>query len=138
MAEPLLAFASDLLAVARRLVPCDSAALLRFEEGALVPLAVDGLRGEAIARRFPPEEHPRLARIVASLAPVRFDDGDLPDPFDGLFAQAGDARSRAHACMGCALVVEGEAIGALTFDALSPGAFATVDPATVARLAAMA
>ena len=151
MLEPLLAFASDLaadidaaeryrriLAIARRLIPCDSTALLRFDDGALVPIAVDGLRAEAVARRYPPTEHPRLARIVESRVPVRFDDTDMPDPFDGLFANAGDALSRAHACMGCPLIVGGEVIGVLTLNALSPRAFDEVDVSTVAMLAAMA
>jgi anaerobic nitric oxide reductase transcription regulator len=151
MLEPLLAFASDLatdlsameryrrlLSVARQLVPCDSAALLRFDDGALVPIAVDGLRAEAVARRYPPADHPRLARIIQSRAPIRFDDTAMPDPFDGLFANAGDALSRAHACMGCPLVVDGEVVGVMTFDALSPRAFDDVDMSTVATLAAMA
>jgi anaerobic nitric oxide reductase transcription regulator len=151
MLEPLLAFASDLaadldaseryrriLSIARRLVPCDSAALLRFDEDALVPIAVDGLRAEAIARRYPPSDHPRLARIIESRTPIRFDDTAMPDPFDGLFANAGDALSHAHACMGCPLIVEGEVIGVMTFDALSPRAFDDVDMSTVAALAAMA
>ncbi|MGE0403349.1 MAG: nitric oxide reductase transcriptional regulator NorR [Kofleriaceae bacterium] len=151
MLEPLLAFASDLaadldaseryrriLSIARSLVPCDAAALLRFDDGALVPLAVDGLRAEAVARRFPPAEHPRLAKIAASRSPVRFDDSDMPDPFDGLFADAGDALSHAHACMGCPLIVEGEVVGVMTFDAVAPHAFDAVDESTIATLAAMA
>jgi len=149
--EPLFAFASDLaadleaseryrriLSVARHLVPCDSAALLRLSEGVLVPLAVDGLRAEALARRYPPADHPRLARIIAARVPTRFDDTAMPDPFDGLFAHAGDALSQAHACMGCPLIVGGEVIGVLALDALSPQAFDDVDPSTVAMLAAMA
>jgi anaerobic nitric oxide reductase transcription regulator len=55
-----------------------------------------------------------------------------------LFANAGDALSRAHACMGCPLIVGGEVIGVLTLNALSPRAFDEVDVSTVAMLAAMA
>jgi anaerobic nitric oxide reductase transcription regulator len=62
----------------------------------------------------------------------------MPDPFDGLFATTGDARSRAHGCMGCSLVVDGEVIGALALDAISPRAFDDVDHRTVAMLGAMA
>jgi anaerobic nitric oxide reductase transcription regulator len=151
MLESLLQLASDLaadlspedryrrlLAAARTIVPCDSVALLRLDEGALVPIAVDGLRAEAVARRFPPEDHPRLARILETTTPVRLDDSDLPDPFDGLFANAGDALSRIHACMGCAVVLDGEVIGAVTFDALSPDAFANVDLHSVTMIARMA
>jgi anaerobic nitric oxide reductase transcription regulator len=152
MLQPLLELASDLaadldpaeryrrlLATARRMIPCDSVALLRLDDGVLAPIAVDGLRAEAIARHFPPSEHPRLQRIMASRAPVRFDDAeDLPDPFDGLFANAGDACSRAHGCIGCALVVDGEVVGVLALDAMSPRAFDDVDHETVSMLAAMA
>jgi anaerobic nitric oxide reductase transcription regulator len=152
MLEPLVELASDLaanldaneryrrlLATARRMIPCDSIALLRLDEGALVPVAVDGLRDEAIARTYRPSEHPRLARILASREPIRFDDtDDMPDPFDGLFATVGDARSRAHGCMGCPLIVEGEVVGAMTIDAMSPRAFDEVDHQTVAMLGAMA
>jgi anaerobic nitric oxide reductase transcription regulator len=151
MLAPLLEVARDLsadlvpderykrlIAVARRMIPCDAIALLRLEAGVLVPVVVDGLRGEAIARRFPPAEHPRLASILAARSPVRFDDAKTPDPFDGLFASRGDVRSHAHACMGCAVVVDGEVIGALTFDALDPRAFDRVEDETVAMLAALA
>ncbi len=151
MLDQLLQFASDLaadlspadryhrlLAIARRIIPCDSAALLRLDDGVFVPLAVDGLRGEAVGRRYPPEMHPRLAKIMEARGPVRFDDTDMPDPFDGLFATAGDALSRAHACMGSALVVDHEVVGALMFDALSPRAFDTVELSTVTALATMA
>ena len=127
-----------LVAVARRMIPCDAIALLRLEADVLVPVVVDGLRGEAIARRFAPSEHPRLAQILAATGPVRFEDLDVPDPFDGLFANRGDVRSRVHACIGCPLVVEGRVIGALTLDALEPTAFDRVDDGTVAMLAALA
>ena len=87
-----------------------------------MPVVADGLRTEALARRFSPAEHPRLARILAADGPVRFTDSSLPDPFDGLFAADSDALAHPHACMGCRLVVEGEVIGVLTADALPPAA----------------
>jgi anaerobic nitric oxide reductase transcription regulator len=151
MLEPLLHFASDLaadlspseryrrlLAIARRMIPCDSVALLRLDDGAFVPIAVDGLRAEALGRRYPPEHHPRLARIADARAVTRFDDSDLADPFDGLFANAGDALSRAHACIGCPLIVEGEVIGAMMFDALDPRAFDHVELDIIEMVATMA
>lgn len=151
MIEPLVDVALDLSAnlaaderyerlitAARKLIPCDSIALLRLEGDVLVPVVVDGLRGEAIARRFSPVEFPRLAKILASRVPVHFDDDSTPDPFDGLFADRGDLLSHPHACMGCPLIVEGEVIGALTFDALAPNAFDRVADDTVAMLAALA
>ena len=151
MLEPLVEVALDLsanlvaeeryqrlVAVARRMIPCDAIALLRFDGSVLVPVVVEGLRGEAIARRFSPTDHPRLARILEAGGPVRFDGVETPDPFDGLFAHRGDVRSRPHACMGCPLFVEGRVIGVLTLDALDPSAFDAVDDETVALLAALA
>ncbi len=151
MLDPLFQLASDLaadlsptdryqrlLGVARRIIPCDSVALLRLDDGELVPIAVDGLRAEAIARRYPPELHPRLARVLAAPGPIRFDDAEMPDPFDGLFANAGHALSRVHACMGCALNVGGEVVGALVFDALDPQAFDRIDLQHVAMISTMA
>ncbi len=151
MIEPLLQVALDLCAnlaaedryqrlteAARRLIPCDAITLLRLHGDALVPVATDGLRAEAMARRFAPAEHPRLARILAAGRPVRFTDATLPDPFDGLLVADPDALSHPHACMGCALLVEGEVTGVLTLDALAPDAFAGIDDEHVAVLAALA
>jgi anaerobic nitric oxide reductase transcription regulator len=151
MLEPLVELASDLcanlatedryqrlVALARRMIPADAIALLRLEGIVLVPVVADGLRPEALARRFAPEDHPRLATILAASGPVRFSDLALPDPFDGLFAERGDVLSRVHACMGAPLMVGGQVIGVLTLDALDPKAFDRVDDDTVAMLAALA
>jgi anaerobic nitric oxide reductase transcription regulator len=151
MLEPLVEVALDLsaniaaetryqrlVAVARKMIACDAIALLRLEGDALVPVAVDGLRAEATARRFSPTEFPRLAKILSARSPVRFPDENEADPFDGLFADRGDVLSHPHACMGCPLVVEGEVIGVITFDALDPHAFDRVEDSTVALLAALA
>jgi anaerobic nitric oxide reductase transcription regulator len=127
-----------LVAMARKMIPCDAIALLRLDAGVFVPLVVDGLRGEAVARRFTPSEHPRLSAVLAARGPVRFRDAEMPDPFDGLFASGGDVRSRVHACIGCPLVVDDEVIGALTFDALDPAAFDQVGDETIAMIAAIA
>jgi anaerobic nitric oxide reductase transcription regulator len=149
--DPLLEMAADLsvslasedryhrfVAVARRMIPADAIALLRLDGDVLVPVVAEGLRGEALARRFAPAEHPRLARILAASGPVRFTDPALPDPFDGLFAEQGDALSRVHACMGCPLRVEERVIGLLTLDALSPTAFDRISDDIVAMLAMLA
>jgi anaerobic nitric oxide reductase transcription regulator len=151
MLERLLEMAADLsvslatedryqrfVAVARRMIPADAIALLRLEGEVLVPVVADGLRGEALARRFAPAEHPRLAQILAAKGPIRFSDATMPDPFDGLFAERGDVLSRVHACMGCPLRVEEQVIGVLTLDALSPIAFDDVDDKIVAMLAMLA
>ncbi|NVB82185.1 MAG: GAF domain-containing protein, partial [Kofleriaceae bacterium] len=124
MLEAVLAGTSDvtserfrhLVTAVRRVIACDAVALLRLEAGTLVPVVVDGLRGEAVARRFVPSEQPRLARILAATGPIRFDDPALPDPFDGLLAERGDELSRPHACMGCPLIVDGAVIGVMTLD----------------------
>jgi anaerobic nitric oxide reductase transcription regulator len=134
MHEPLL----RLLAAARNLIHCDSAVVLRSDGDALAPIAAHGLRDEALARRYAIAMHPRLARVMEARGPVRFDDSPLPDPFDGLFASAGDERSRAHACIGCPLIVDDQAVGALVLDALDPHAFDNLDAGMVAALAAMA
>ncbi|HSN30224.1 MAG TPA: GAF domain-containing protein, partial [Kofleriaceae bacterium] len=127
-----------LVRVARRLVPCDAIALLRVDGDELVPVVLDGLRGEAAARRFSAAEFPRLGKILSAGGPIHFDDAAGRDPFDGLFADRGDVLSRPHACMGCPVSVDGEVIGVLTFDALDPHAFDRVSDETVALLAALA
>ena len=120
------------------MIPADAIALLRLDGEALVPVVADGLRPEALGRRFAPEDHPRLAALLAAGGPVRFPDDTMPDPFDGLFAERGDVLSRVHACMGAPLTVEGRVIGVLTVDALDPRAFDQVEDDTVAMLAALA
>jgi anaerobic nitric oxide reductase transcription regulator len=149
--EPLMASALDLCAnlaaedryrrlleALRRVVPYDAAALLRLDHGVLVPAATAGLAPEATRRGFDPAEHPRLQRILATQGPVRFEDTSLPDPFDGLLAADPHGSIEVHACMGCALRVEGETVGALTVDALDPHAFEAVDAEQLATFAALA
>ena len=116
MTDPLLEIALDLCAnlaaedryrrlaqAVRKLVPCDSTALLRLSHGELIPVVTDGLLPDTAGRRFLPAEHPRLARILAGTGPVRFGNCALPDPFDGLLIAGAQALSRVHACMGCPL-----------------------------------
>ena len=152
MHQALLAVATDLcanlaaddryariVAAVRRVVPCDATALLRLEGGVLVPVAAQGLVPDAMGRRFAPAEHPRLLRILASPLPVRFADACLPDPFDGLLETAGgDYLADVHACMGCALRVGGQIVGALTVDAVDPRAFDVVDDETLLLFATLA
>jgi anaerobic nitric oxide reductase transcription regulator len=121
----------------RRVVPCDASALLRFEDGVLVPVAVEGLAPEVLGQRFVPAQHPRLARILESSRPVRFRADDaLPDPYDGLVEH--QEHLDVHACMGCSLRVGGDLVGALTVDALVPGAFDAIDDTMFETLAALA
>lgn len=127
-----------LAAAVRQIVPCDATALLRLEDGVLVPVVTEGLLSETLGLRFLPSEHPRLRALLGAKGPLRFTDSSLPDPFDGLLAQGGDALSRVHACMGAPLVVEDEVVGVLTVDALDPSAFDDVDDRTLAAFAGLA
>jgi len=118
-----------LLAALRQMVPADAAALLRLEEGLLVPLAVDGLSGDALGRRFRVAEHPRFAALLESATPVRFAaDSPLPDPYDGL-VDGLDGHLPVHDCMGCAIRLDDDERpwGVLTLDALTPERFCAMD-----------
>ncbi|NLD70158.1 MAG: nitric oxide reductase transcriptional regulator NorR [Limnobacter sp.] len=103
---------------------CGAVGLLKLEGGSLRPVAVDGLVGEALGRRFEVSQHPRLAAILSNREPTRFDPGiELPDPYDGLLdARVGEPLP-VHDCMGTSLYVEGKLWGALTLDALRAGTF---------------
>jgi len=86
-------------------LPCDSAALLRRQGEDLVPVAVHGLRADAVGRRFPRAEHPRLDAICAAPGPVQFPpDSPLPDPFDGFLASDPHALAAIHAAAGLAVL----------------------------------
>jgi len=128
-----------LVEAVRKVFPCDAASLLRLEGDELVPMATAGLADETMKRRFSPARNPRLDAILRSRYPVRFPaDDPRPDPFDGLLAGAGKKTTEVHACMGCSLRVDADLVGALTIDALSPGAFDDVDDAELALFAALA
>jgi len=122
-----------------RAVPCDAACLLRCEDDALVPLAGRGLSTSALTRSYSRREHPRLDIVLRSSDPVRFaPDSPLPDPFDGHLAIHPLGDDPVHSCLGCALTEGEEVVGALTLDALSPGAFDRIDSRFLATLAALA
>lgn len=111
-----------------RIFPCDASALLKFENPCLIPLAVNGLSEDTLGRRFPVNEHPRLAQILASDQLIRFAaDSGLPDPYDGLIDSEND-QLLVHDCMGATLFIDGEPWGVLTLDALAPGTFDNIDP----------
>ena len=114
-------------------------ALLRYQDGALVPVAIRGLSPEVMGRSFRPDQHPRLERIIASRIPVRFQANDvLPDPYDGLLLGDASARLPVHACLGCALYSENTLFGVLTADALKPGLFDAVEDHALQVFAAIA
>jgi anaerobic nitric oxide reductase transcription regulator len=121
----------------QRALPCDSAALLRLDGAALVPVATYGLVPETMSQRFVIADQPRFAQILRRREVVRFHDSPLPDPFDGLLA-SGKPLSRVHACIGAPLIVEGEIEGLLAIDALDPGALDDVEDRVIAGVATIA
>ena len=128
-----------LLTAVTRAIPCDAACLLRVEGNELIPVAARGLAPEALVRVFDRREHPRLDIILRSLDPVLFpEDSQMADPFDGLLAADAKARLRVHACLGCRLTEGEQVVGALTADALQPGAFDRLDRGMLAMLGALA
>ena len=103
---------------------CGAVALLRLEEDHLRPVAVDGLVGEALGRRFAVGQHPRLAAILARSEVTCFDhDSQLPDPYDGLLDALVGEPLPVHDCMGVGLRIDGQPWGVLTLDALQTGTF---------------
>ena len=128
-----------LLEALSKAIPFDAAALLRLDGDYLVPLSTRGLVADARDRRFPVAEHPRLSVICNSMEPVVFPaDTAMPDPFDGLITAETGKFERVHACLGCPLLAEGRLIGALTADALRPGAFDDLRPEFLRAVGAIA
>ncbi|MBI2215210.1 MAG: nitric oxide reductase transcriptional regulator NorR [Acidobacteria bacterium] len=128
-----------LLGAVHRMIPYDAASLLRLDGETLVPVASVGLTEDAMGRHYPLRDNPRLEIICRSNVPVVFAaETELPDPFDGLLEDDPRALTHVHACLGCPLIVEGELIGALTADSLSPDAFASIDERFLAAVGALA
>ncbi len=124
---------------AERGTPCDAIALLKLEGDELRPLAVIGLKREALARRFKIQEHPRLEIILQNRAVTRFEaDSPLPDPYDGL-VEGGREQLHVHDCMGSSIYIDDKPWGVLTLDAMTAGAFDHLNPMeTRANIAAVA
>ncbi|WP_342616241.1 nitric oxide reductase transcriptional regulator NorR [Rhodoferax sp. GW822-FHT02A01] len=113
-----------LVSALRKHFHSDAVAVLRLHEDALIPEAVDGLVHEALGRRFQVAAHPRLAAILESSQPVRFQaDCALPDPYDGLLQVHAGEPLPVHDCMGMSLTVDGALWGVLTVDALGVDTF---------------
>lgn len=126
-----------LLTSIRKAITCDAVALLAVTDQVLTPLAIQGLSADTLGRRFHTRDHPRLAIICAARQPVRFAaDAPEPDPYDGLLlAQSGDVP--VHACMGLPLYSDGQLIGLVTLDSLTPNIFDTIPARTLELIAAM-
>ena len=119
-------------------LPCDAVALLKLQEGKLIPVAVQGLAPELVGQQLLPAEHPRLQAIMSQREPVRFaDESPLPDPFDGWLSIDTERSADVHSCMGCSLYVDHQLVGVLTLDALKPGAFDELDDMSIAAFAAL-
>ncbi len=128
-----------LLVALKKVIPYDAAALFRIQDQTLVPVATIGLVPDAMGRRLRREDHPRLDMICKADRPVRFaSDSPLPDPFDGLLADADHALARIHSCMGCPLNADGALIGVLTADAVDPDLFQALDLRFIQAVAALA
>lgn len=120
------------------LLPCDAIALLRLDGDHLTPLAVHGLRPDAMGRRFRVDEHPRLARILQQAGPVRFSSSStLPDPYDGLVENQ-HGHLDIHDCLGCSLFIDDRLWGVLTLDALEPAQFGAIGLDTLEALCRLA
>ncbi|MEH6470065.1 MAG: nitric oxide reductase transcriptional regulator NorR [Halopseudomonas sp.] len=118
----------NLLEALLKLYPCDAAALLKLEGKQLRPLAFEGLSLDTLGRRFEVTEHPRLAKLLHSREPIRFEaSSPLPDPYDGLVANQ-DMQLHVHDCMGASLYIDDLPWGVLTLDAIDPGTFDPIDP----------
>ncbi len=114
-------------------------ALLRYQDGVLVPVATYGLSPKVQEQIFRPEQHPRLAAIIQSRTPVRFAANDSkPDPYDAMLLNDGGGRLGVHACVGCSLYNENTLFGVLSADALEPGAFDHIDDQVFQTFAALA
>ncbi|MBI5504341.1 MAG: nitric oxide reductase transcriptional regulator NorR [Deltaproteobacteria bacterium] len=129
--------AQRLVDAVMRALPCDAAVLLRLDGRDLVPLAARGVSADVLGRRFSRDANPRLDIICNAPAPTVFPAASpLPDPYDGLIG--GLTEHRVHSCAGLPLVVEGVLVGALTVDALTPGAFDGIEQGFLTHLAALA
>ncbi|ART80738.1 nitric oxide reductase transcriptional regulator NorR [Oceanisphaera avium] len=126
----------SLVRTVREFFEAGAVCLLRLDEDALSPVALDGLVQEAIGRRFIVAKHPRLAAILAQRDTVSFPpDSSLPDPYDGLLEHKIGQPLHVHDCMGISLYVEGHLWGALTLDAPQAGTFDTPAKEYLQRLA---
>lgn len=127
-----------LVSAARQAFPCDAAAIMRLERGQLAPVAISGLPADIMGRRFDISQQPRFAAILQSRSPVRFAANDpRPDPYEGFLDPIHPTHARVHACMGCALFVDSELVGALTLDATQEGAFDRIHDKELETFAAL-
>ncbi|MGE6184809.1 nitric oxide reductase transcriptional regulator NorR, partial [Aeromonas media] len=121
----------------RSLLHSDASALLRYEGGQFIPLAIDGLMQDVLGRRFALRDHPRMEAIARAGDVVRFPaDSSLPDPYDGLLPDHDDFK--VHACVGLPLFSDQALIGALTIDGMNPTQFDAISDEELRLVGALA
>ncbi|EPO5266291.1 nitric oxide reductase transcriptional regulator NorR [Providencia rettgeri] len=126
-----------LITTLRQSLGCDACALLRYEPGQFIPLAIDGLMADVLGRRFFLAGHPRLEAIARAGDVVRFPaDSQLPDPYDGLIPH--HQHLKVHACVGLPLYAGQNLIGALTLDGMEPDQFDAFSNESLRLIAALA
>ncbi len=130
---------TEFLNVFARITGNHACALLRYQDGLLIPVATRGLVSKVLDMQFQPEFHPRLSVIMQSRVPVRFPVNDpRPDPYDGLLSTDAQGANGVHSCVGCALYNENTLFGVLSADSLESGAFDHIDDSVFRIFAALA
>ncbi|MDP2180312.1 nitric oxide reductase transcriptional regulator NorR [Methylicorpusculum sp.] len=130
---------TEFLSIFARITGNHVCALLRYQDGVLIPVATLGLVPKVLKLNFPPERHPRLAAILQSRVPVRFAANDSrPDPYDGLLSGDTEGKLGVHACVGIALYNENTLFGVLSADSQEPSAFDHIDDSVFRIFAALA
>ncbi|KZN67558.1 nitric oxide reductase transcriptional regulator NorR [Pseudoalteromonas luteoviolacea] len=117
-------YSQSVVSALQACISADAIVVLQAQGDVLIPQAFTGLAPEVMGRRFKLTEHPRLANIAKTPEqPVVFSsDCALSDPYDGMLL-AEDGELPVHACMGFSLYEQGQLLGAITFDSLTPNAF---------------
>lgn len=130
---------TEFLAIFAKVTGNYACALLRYQDGVLIPVSIRGLQPDVLDQIYPPEEHPRLAAIIQSRRPVRFSaDAPWPDPYDEKLLDSSPGRRQVHSCIGCSLYNENTLFGVLTVEALEPGVFDHLDDSIFQVFAAIA
>ncbi|MFC3024506.1 nitric oxide reductase transcriptional regulator NorR [Vibrio zhugei] len=115
---------------------CSAVGVLQLDGEQLKPLALTGVVSTTMGRRFTIQEHPRLARILASRELVHFTEQCvLPDPYDGLLDTYQGRPLPVHDCMGISLWLNDALWGVLTLDSLERGHFTEAQRALIPAVA---
>ncbi|MGZ8959286.1 MAG: nitric oxide reductase transcriptional regulator NorR [Methylosarcina sp.] len=119
---------TEFLNIFARVAGNHAVALLRYQDGVLIPVATFGLSPRVMTQSYQPEKYPRLTAIIHSRPPIRFQDGDLrPDPFDSMLLTGSEGKTFIQSCVGCSLYNENTLFGVLLASAPEPDAFDHID-----------